>query len=146
MRIEEIMSRNVETVALRDSVATARERMAFHRIHHLVVLDGKWVTGVVSSRDLKGAAADDCMENVMASMPVVIGPNETLRQAANLLRGHTIGCLPVVEKNKLIGIITITDLLTLIGKGAERPVEMGKRWTLKHRGPRTEKRRIGGGR
>jgi CBS domain-containing protein len=145
MRIEEIMSRDVETVDYRDTVATARERMSFHRIHHLVVRDGKWVAGVVSSRDLKGAAGEMPLEELM-SPAVTAEPNTTLREAANLLRGHGIGCLPIVDRNKLVGIVTITDLLTLIGKGAERPVEMGKRWTLKHRRPRTRSRRIGGGR
>ena len=36
----------------------------------------------------------------------------------------------------LIGIVTTTDLLDLIGRGVERPVAHAKRWTLKHRGPR----------
>jgi len=60
----------------------------------------------------------------------------TLRQAANLLRGRTIGCLPVVEGGELVGILTTTDLLELIGRGAEKPVAKGKRWVLKGRGPR----------
>jgi acetoin utilization protein AcuB len=95
--------------------------MSFHRIHHLVVLDGKWIAGVVSSRDLKGAGDDTPIEEVMNPIAVVAHPETKLREAANLLRGHIIGCLPVVEGSKLVGIVTITDLLTLIGKGAERP-------------------------
>jgi CBS domain-containing protein len=56
------------------------------------------------------------------------------------MRGRTIGSLPVVEKGRLAGIVTVTDLLDLIGRGVERPVEKGKRWTLKHRGMGTRRR------
>jgi acetoin utilization protein AcuB len=60
----------------------------------------------------------------------------TVRQAANLLRGRTIGCLPVVEDGAILGIVTTIDLLELIGRGAERPVPKTRRWVLKDRGPR----------
>ena len=53
----------------------------------------------------------------------------TVRQAANLMRGRGIGCLAVVDDDKPIGIGTITDVLELIGRGVERPVEQGKRLT-----------------
>ena len=58
-----------------------------------------------------------------------------VRQAANLLRGRTIGCLPVLEDGKLVGILTTTDLLEQIGRGSDRPAK-GKRWVMKGRGPR----------
>ena len=60
----------------------------------------------------------------------------TVRKAANLLRGRSIGCLPVMEDGDLVGIVTTTDLLERIGRGAEHPVSKGKRWILKGRGPR----------
>jgi CBS domain-containing protein len=59
----------------------------------------------------------------------------TIRQAANLLRGRMIGCLPVLEGGKLIGILTATDMLEQIGRGSDRPAR-GKRWVMKGRGPR----------
>jgi hypothetical protein len=51
-------------------------------------------------------------------------------------RGRSICCLPVVEKDRLVGIVTTTDLLDLIGRGAERPIPKTRRWVLKDRGPR----------
>jgi hypothetical protein len=57
------------------------------------------------------------------------------------MRGHIIGCLPVIERGKVAGIGTLTDLLDLLGRGVQKPVAMGKRWTLKHRGPRTVQQR-----
>jgi acetoin utilization protein AcuB len=72
----------------------------------------------------------------MTSPVVTARPETTLRQAANLLRGRTIGCLPVLEEGRLLGIVTTTDLLELIGRGAERPVAKSRRFILKGRGPR----------
>jgi CBS domain-containing protein len=52
------------------------------------------------------------------------------------MRGRSIGCLPVVEKGALRGIITVTDLLELIGKGAERPTARAQRAVMRGRGLR----------
>jgi acetoin utilization protein AcuB len=71
------------------------------------------------------------------SAPAVSATSDmTVRKAANLLRGRSIGCLPVMEDGDLVGIVTTTDLLERIGRGVERPVSKGKRWILKGRGPR----------
>jgi acetoin utilization protein AcuB len=69
--------------------------------------------------------------------PVVSGhPEMTLRQAANRMRGRSIGCLPVMEGDDLVGIVTTTDLLELLGHGLARPATKGRRATLANRGPR----------
>ena len=52
------------------------------------------------------------------------------------MRGNGIGCLAVVAEDKPVGIVTITDLLELVGRGAERPIERSTRPTLSKRGPR----------
>jgi hypothetical protein len=44
--------------------------------------------------------------------------------------------LPVLEDGKPVGIVTTTDLLELLGRGSERPIEHSTRWTLRDRGPR----------
>jgi acetoin utilization protein AcuB len=72
----------------------------------------------------------------MTSNLATATPSMTVRQAANLLRGRTIGCLPVLEGGKPVGIVTTTDLLDLIGRGAERPIARSIRWTLRGRGVR----------
>lgn len=54
-------------------------------------------------------------------------PETTIRQAANMLRGRTIGCLPVVEDSKLVGIVTVTDLLDLVGE-VIRKASTDARW------------------
>ena len=138
IRLRDIMRTRVQAVSPRDSAAAAREKMRLGRIRHLVVSDGAHVVGVVSDRDLVGMGrlASSRVGDRMAS-PVVSGhPEMTLRQAANQLRGHSIGCLPVFEDERLVGIVTTTDLLELIGRGIERPVTKSKRRALKGRGSR----------
>jgi acetoin utilization protein AcuB len=135
MRIQDVMTRRVETAMPEESVDVARRRMRAARIRHLVVMQGRKVVGIVSDRDL-GLELGERVEDVMTRPAVSATSDMTIRKAANLLRGRTIGCLPVIESGKLVGIVTTTDLLERIGRGVERPVAKGKRWILKGRGPR----------
>jgi acetoin utilization protein AcuB len=139
MRVQDVMTRRVETVSESESAGAALTRMRQKRIRHLAVTRGRRIVGVVSERDLKSLDSvrlDLRVEDVMVSPAITATPRMTLRQAANLLRGRTLGCLPVMEDGTLVGILTTTDLLELIGRGAERPAAKGKRWVLKGRGPR----------
>jgi acetoin utilization protein AcuB len=138
MRVREVMSRSVETVSAAESAESARQRMRTKRIHHLVAKRGPDVVGVVSARDLDALGSFRLVQtvgDVMASPAVTATPEMTLRQAANLLRGRAIGCLPVMEGAKLAGILTITDLLEMLGRGVDRPAAAERR-VMKGRGPR----------
>jgi acetoin utilization protein AcuB len=138
MRVGEVMSRAVETVSAVESAESARQRMQTNRIHHLVATRGSQVVGVVSARDLDSLGSFrqvQTVEDVMASPAVTVTSEMTLRRAANLLRGRTIGCLPVMDGGRLVGILTITDLLEVIGRGMDRPAA-GERRVMKSRGPR----------
>jgi acetoin utilization protein AcuB len=132
------MHTKVETVTPRESGAIAFERMRRAKIRHLVVQDGRKIVGVLSDRDLAAMGSlrqVETVEDVMTSPAITGSPDLTLRQAANLLRGRTMGCLPILEDGKIVGIVTTTDLLELIGRGVERPVAKTRRWILKDRGP-----------
>jgi CBS domain-containing protein len=61
------------------------------------------------------------------------GPDMTVRQAANLMRGRAEGALPVMAGQRLAGIITVTDLLEVLGGGVDRPAPKQRR-TLRDRG------------
>jgi acetoin utilization protein AcuB len=138
MRVAELMSDRVETVGAEESAEKALRRMRTRRIHHLVVMLGARGVGVVSSRDLESVADSRALRTVgevMSAPAVTAEPHMTIRQAANLMRGRTIGCLPVLEDGKLVGILTATDMLEQIGRGSDRPAR-GKRWVMKGRGPR----------
>lgn len=141
MRVNEIMTMAVQAVPPELDAESAWHLMHDARIRHLAVTRARRLVGVVSERDLGNGRASAqrkgrCVADLMTTDVVSIGPAATIREAANLLRGRVIGCLPVLDKGKVVGIVTTTDLLDLIGRGAERPVVRGKRWTLKHRGPR----------
>jgi acetoin utilization protein AcuB len=135
MRLKEIMSIPVEVIGPDTSVADARARMARARIHHLVVASGRDIIGIVSERDLDGAAPEAAVQPLMSS-PVITAPADTtVADAAKLLRGHDIGCLPVMERGRPIGMVTIVDLLTLLGKGALHVNPETGRRVLSRRGP-----------
>ena len=56
----------------------------------------------------------------MTAPAVTVEPTTTVRQAANVMRGRSIGCLVVVESGRAIGIVTVSDLLELVGRGLDR--------------------------
>ncbi len=146
MRLEEVMSENVETIAESRPADEAWELMRLRGIHHLVVTGPGGVIGVLSARDLGGRRGESLRDgklvaDVMTPYVVTADPRAPVRSAANLLRGRSIGCLPIVDKrNKLVGIVTITDLLELVGRGLERPVATTERHPARRkriRPPRT---------
>jgi len=135
MRLKEIMSSPVETIRPQSSAADARTRMSRARIHHLVVTEGRDVVGIVSERDLDGVAPDTPVDEIMSG-PVITAPaGMTVGDAAKILRGQAIGCLPVTERGRPIGMVTIVDLLTLLGKGAIHVHPETGRFVLWRRGP-----------
>jgi acetoin utilization protein AcuB len=136
MRLQDIMSTPVATIVATASVAEARETMKREGIHHLVIGGGRNLAGVVSSRDLIGARSTGPVGDLVTDAVATATPRTTVREAANLLRGRTIGCLPVVDGGRVVGIVTISDLLELIGKGVERPTARAERASLTKRGPR----------
>lgn len=141
MRIEDIMTKRVRTVSPQLDALAAWQEMRAARIHHLIVLDEGRVVGIVSERDLGGERggaprSETTVAELMTPNVAIAAPETTLRKAANLMRGRVIGCLPVVDGKRLVGIVTTTDLLDLIGRGAERPTADSTRWTLRRRAPR----------
>jgi CBS domain-containing protein len=145
MRVQDVMTRRVETVDDRASAELAYESMRVKGIRHLVVKKGSDLVGVLSQRDLGVAEQGDfrkkhVVSDLMNTHVVTVGPEASVRQAANLMRGRSIGCLPVVDeshRNRLVGIVTVTDLLELLGRGIDRPAPR-KRVNLKTRGPRVD--------
>jgi CBS domain-containing protein len=139
MRVGDIMRRGVQTVAPTLPAARAWELMRQKGIHHLVVMDGSDVKGVLSERDAGGrrgasVRAQSSVADLMTSPVVVAAPRHTVRRIANLMRGRSIGCVPVVDGRRLVGIVTVSDLLALLGRGVDRPARP-ERHALHYRVP-----------
>ena len=100
------------TTPIRQAVALCKE----HHVRHLPVADGERLVGVVSDRDLRAATAggkhlEQAVGTIMVPYPVTLATDARLSDAAERMVGHRISCLPVVEGERLVGIITLTDLL-----------------------------------
>lgn len=140
MRVQDVMTHNVKTIAPTAGAEDAWNLMRLHGIHHLVVSSENRVVGVLSERDAggrRGAALrmTHSAADLMTAPAVTVEPTATVRRAANLMRGRSIGCVVVVKSGHVVGIVTVSDLLELVGRGIDRGATAHTRWTLKHRTP-----------
>jgi len=124
------MRTSLITVTKEATLAQARELFHSHRIRHLPVVEGDRLLGIVTDRDIRQAAPSsaggftpDQIAAFLAQIPVTdamvrdvrtVSPFTTIEEAAKLMIEHKIGCLPVTEAGKLVGIITETDILGIL--------------------------------
>ena len=142
MRIHDVMSRDVISIDPKLEVSAAREKLRLADIHHLVVVDGKKVVGVVSEKDLVRAGDQKPVTEAMSRGVVTIESSATLRKAAGVMRGRAVGCLPVIDDGRLVGIVTTSDLLTALAKGEIHAGPPSERFVLRKRGPKKRPQRI----
>ncbi len=121
------MKTSVVTIPADDSLWIVKEIMEFGDTRHLPVVRLGELVGVVSQRDLLRASLSNVMglpadeqrvflegvriSEVMSAPPISIDQNASIQDAARTMARKKIGCLPVLESGKLIGIVTETDLL-----------------------------------
>src|SRR3972149_292225 len=128
--VRDIMTTQVHTLQLGDSLRTAASLFEREHFHHVVVLERGRVFGVISDRDILKAispfAGNPILERpqdlatlkkrihqIMTRKPVTVGPAPTVAPAAELMLSQRVSCLPVVEEDgRLLGIVTVRDLLT----------------------------------
>ena len=108
------MSSPVHTVAPTTLAAEAVALMRQHRIRHLPVTDADRVVGVVTDRDLRGVDLAAPVSALMSRPVHVVSPLTDIDRAARLLFDRRIGCLPVVEEGKLVGMLTQTDAVAAL--------------------------------
>jgi CBS domain-containing protein len=119
--VGQFMSTDLFTVRPDDLVDLAACVMDWRHVRHVPVEDDEGhLVGLVSHRELlklvaKGTArnATVTVQEVMKPHPLTISPQSTTLEAIELMQRHNVGCLPVVEEGKLVGIITAYDFLTL---------------------------------
>jgi acetoin utilization protein AcuB len=126
MLVRSRMTARVITAAPDTTLADALALTRTHRIRHIPICDDDRLVGLVSDRDLRLAMppvwADQHDElrallhrktvgDVMVTDIISVTPDTLVEEAAKLLYTHRIGCLPVLEDDRLAGILTETDLL-----------------------------------
>ena len=127
MTIRDIMKTNVVTIPADDNLWIVKEIMEFGDTRHLPVVRLGDLVGVVSQRDLLRASLSNVMglpaaeqkvflegvkiSEVMSASPISIDVDRSIQEAARTMARQKIGCLPVLEAGKLIGIVTETDVL-----------------------------------
>ncbi|MFH1077451.1 MAG: CBS domain-containing protein [Pseudomonadota bacterium] len=117
MQIKSLMIKNPITISEQASIQDALDIMNQHSIRHLPVVtkEGRFI-GFVTLTDIKQAfipsmVSDLSLKDIMVKDPIVLSPDADIETAVRIIYKHKIGGIPVVENNKLAGIITITDLL-----------------------------------
>jgi acetoin utilization protein AcuB len=116
MKVKKRMAKKLVTISPNTSILKAMEVMRKNSIRHLPVVDGEELVGFVTEGDLRQASLLSMVdkisiEDVMIRKPVIISPEASIEEAAKLIFLHKIGGLPVVRGKKLVGIITIVDIL-----------------------------------
>ena len=126
-RVRDIMAEKLVTISPDDSLSTAQDIMTLGGVRHLPVVRAGQLIGIVSQRDLLRASLSNLISfgsdqrqaflqaveirRVMSTPPVIIEPDAPAERAALVLAERKIGCLPVMQEDELIGILTETDLL-----------------------------------
>lgn len=127
MFVKQWMKSEVLTVGPQDTIGAAEQLLKQHKIRRLPVVSDGVLVGVVSPNDLEKVmpsildaegvseeefiAANTEIRTVMTASPITVCPDDTLAAAARKMRHHKIDGLPVVDCGRLMGIISITDIL-----------------------------------
>jgi len=116
--VRDIMTRNVKTVRTDDSVLSVVRKMNKFRIGSLIVTNNGRPVGIITERDILEKIVEQRLDpeavlarHIMSSPLVTIDPNTPVEDAARLMAEKQIKRLAVVEDDKLVGIVSSTDIM-----------------------------------
>jgi CBS domain-containing membrane protein len=125
--VADVMQAEPMTLRADENLDMTEDLMSLGRVRHLPVLDGERLVGVVSLRDLLACSLTRALDfearerrvflksvtvrEAMSERLITVPPKATQAEAAALMLRNRIGCLPVVDGEKLVGIVTETDLI-----------------------------------
>ena len=133
--ITKIMTKELVTVHRGQSISTVRKLFEDHSMHHLPVVSGDELIGIVTWNDFMRITFGDFpeqdvrsldalldhtyeLEDVMRASPVTVPTNATIADAAKILSAGEFHSLPVVDGKKLAGIVTSSDLIRYLSEVA----------------------------
>ena len=128
--VREIMMGSPVTLKPEDTLDLANDVISLGRIRHIPVLADGRLVGLLSERDLIGAAANQIfglkqksksallktvlIKDIMKKKVVTVSPDTPIKDAAHLMATKKIGCVPVVTDGALVGLLTTTDILRYV--------------------------------
>ncbi len=127
MKVRDLMTADPVTLHPTDRLVDAEELMGLRGFRHMPVVDGGALVGILSNLDviratLEAAGAGDHRARLLAKASIqvrevmstrcdTVGPEQSAREAARMLRERHRSCLPVVEGDRLVGILTEADFV-----------------------------------
>ncbi|MEH7436040.1 CBS domain-containing protein [Neobacillus drentensis] len=114
-KIRDIMTDNVECCTLLDNMYEVALKMKELNVGAIPIVDQEKIVGMITDRDIviRGVAekhpGSTKVEDIMSSELITVSPEATSQEAAKLMAQHKIRRLPVVEGDKLIGIVSLGD-------------------------------------
>jgi CBS domain-containing protein len=117
LQVKDVMSRNVLKIFPTESVMQVVLKMKEKNIGSAIVTDGESVIGIVTERDLAFKVIPDSrdpertsVEEIMHSPVTTIGAEMDITEAADLMAKNNFRRLPVLDGNRLVGIVTENDI------------------------------------
>lgn len=127
MKVRDIMVAELVTLHVDEELSLASDIMNLARIRHLPIVEGERLVGIVSQRDLFRASLASVMgydyaetrdhlksvsiRDAMVSEVITVEPDTDIQKAGRIMLEERIGCLPVIEDGRLVGMVTETDIL-----------------------------------
>jgi acetoin utilization protein AcuB len=117
MLVGQIMSKQIITIDPERRVGQALKLMQRHQIRHLPVMKQDRMVGWITSRDLREVLLASMLEeikvgDVMVQAPLSVTSDTEVEEAARLIHEHKIGGMPVMAGDRLVGVITMQDLIS----------------------------------
>jgi len=126
MLVKQAMTKNILVIHPDTAIKDAAKIMAQRRVGSLIAVEGNKLVGIITELDIiwKVVAGDldpkiTLVRDVMTKEVVTVKANQTLEEATQIMVENKIKKLPVLEGDKLVGIITATDLISVQPKMIE---------------------------
>jgi CBS domain-containing protein len=116
--VRDIMSRNIKTVRPDDTALDAVRKMNKFRIGSVIVVNNKRPVGIITERNIlqeivepRHDPATVKVKDIMTRPLITVDPHTAVDEAAKIMATKTIKTLPVVDKDKILGILTSSDIV-----------------------------------